>query len=154
PLSTDHLDADTQGLEATKGRWADWYSATSIRSTSQARTGIASLRVDVAAPYGWGVQLNNYPGFSATAGPKTIGFSGLAGSGSAGATMTVKWRNDAGTTLQTDTVALNSLGSTWRDVSADVVAPTGTTKVFVELSHSSGGPGDFLYVDDIIARTR
>ena len=79
-------------------------------STAQAHTGTASLKVSITAPHGWGVTQSNWPGFVATPGPKTIGFWGRAGSGTdLGATMFVPWRNESGTVLRTDTIALSAL---------------------------------------------
>ncbi|HEV2124710.1 MAG TPA: right-handed parallel beta-helix repeat-containing protein, partial [Chloroflexota bacterium] len=97
PVNGNHLNADTTGMEESVGSWVPWYSAGISRSTLHSHTGIASARIDIGAPDGWGVQLDNWPGFAATPGPKTIGFWGYLDSGSnLGATMTVRWRNDAG----------------------------------------------------------
>lgn len=142
------LSADTAGLEASTGQWAPWYSTGIARSSVHAHTGSGSLQVDVNAPNGWGVTLNNWPGFVATAGNKTIGFWGRLGSGDLGVTMTVRWRNDAGTDLQVDRVTMPTLSTTWQQVTANVVAPTGTAKVWVELASSSGVAGSQLFLDD------
>ncbi len=132
------------------GSWAPWFSAGLSRSTLQAQSGTASGRVDITAPYGWGLQLNNWPGFAATPGSKTIGFSGQLGAGTnLGVTMTVRWRNDAGTDLQVDRVSIPTLTTTWQQATAQATAPTGTTRVSAELTNNSGSPGDHLYVDDL-----
>ena len=148
--SRNALDADTSGLEGSTGAWAPWFSANVSRSAAAAHTGTNSLRVDVTAPYGWGVQLNNYPGFATTAGSKTIGFWGLLGAGpSTGLTMSVKWLDASGAALQTDTVAMPALGTTWQHASAAVTAPSGTARVWVELVGNSPA-GTTVFLDDIV----
>lgn len=153
-LATNHLDADTESLEAGTGRWAPWYSTTITRVVGPAKVGSASLRVDLTAPYGWGVTLNNYPGFAATPGPKKMSFWALSGRGTLGASLRVKWRDAAGRDLQTDTATLRSLSLSWQQASQDVVAPSGTARVWVEVIHGSGKAGDFLYLDGITVGDR
>ncbi|MGI8779588.1 MAG: hypothetical protein ACR2L8_05365 [Solirubrobacteraceae bacterium] len=148
--SFNHLDADTEGLKDRLGHWAPWYSTSVARTTQQARTGYGSLGVSITGPYGWGVTLDNWPGFVATPGDKRIQFWGRLGTGSGlAASMRVKWRDGAGTVLQTDVVTIPALSSAWQLATADVVAPAGTTRVFVELYGGSGVAGDSLYVDDV-----
>jgi hypothetical protein len=149
PAGGNHLSTDTATFEGSSGSWVPWFSTSVARSTLQARSGVASGRVDVTTPYGWGAQLNSWPGFAATAGPKTIGFWGRLGSGNLGATMTVRWRNDAGSDLQVDRVTILQLTTNWEQATTPVTAPTGTTKVWVELTHAKGQPGDHLYIDDL-----
>lgn len=149
-----HLDADTESLEQGGGHWAPWYSVTVGRSTARARSGAASLGIAVTAPSGWGVHLDNYPGFAATAGPKRIGFWGIQGAGSSNVTLRVKWRDATNVELATHTVSLTSLAGTWQQTEADVLAPAGTTTVWVELISSTGQPGDYLFVDDVMVGDR
>ncbi len=149
PIRTlNALDSDTASIEGGPGHWAPWYSTTVARSTRQAHSGVASARVAVTAPYGWGVALDNWPGFVSTSGTRTLGFSARAGSGSTPVTMTVTWRNITGTTLQMDSINLPSVTTAWQDVSATVTAPPGTTAVDVSLAGSSPAGVDF-YVDDV-----
>ena len=143
------LNADTAGLEGSVGAWTPWFSSTISRSGVTAHTGAGSLRVDVTAPYGWGVQLNNYPGFATTAGNKTLRFWGQLGAGSTtGATMKVTWRDSAGSILRADTVSVPALTTTWQLASASVVAPTGTATAWVELSGNAAA-GTTVYLDDL-----
>ena len=151
PPSTNLLDADTAGLESSIGHWEPWFSVNCSRSTTAAHSGTHSLRVDVTAPWGWGVQLDNAPGFAAAAGPKTIGFWALAGAGSPlAATMTVHWRNSSGVDVQVDTVGIASLSASWQQATANVTAPAGTAKVSIEVSNSKGVPGNVIYLDDLM----
>ena len=69
PVRLD-LDRDTSSLEGSIGAWAPWYSAAIERTSEAAHRGSHSLRVDVTAPYGWGVELGNWPGFPAAHGTK------------------------------------------------------------------------------------
>lgn len=150
PLNSGNaLDVNTAGLEGSIGTWIPWFSSTVSRSHLQAHTGSYSLRVDVTAPYGWGVQLSNYPGFPTTAGNKTISFWGLLGAGATGASMNVKWRDATGAVVKTDTVSLPNLTTTWQHVSMGVVAPVGTTAAWVELGGTSAA-GTVVFFDDMV----
>ncbi len=153
--SANLLDAETQGIEAGTGRWRGWYSATVARSTTQASTGTASLRVDITSPHGWGIELDNYPGFAATAGEKRIRFSALKGAGGAlGVTLRVTWRDASHNDIGTDVVTLPSLRDTWQEAVADAVAPVGTAAVWAEMSHASGVAGNYLFVDEVWVEAR
>jgi hypothetical protein len=143
------LAADTATLEGSVGTWVPWFSTAVAQSTDQAHGGTHSLKVDVTAPFGWGVTQSNYPGFATAAGDKTISFWGMAGSGSGlSATMSVHWRDAAAGLLRTDVVNL-PLGSSWAQAAAVVAAPAGTAFVAIDFSNSSGGAGNVVYLDDI-----
>ena len=149
PPPTGLLDDTTTTLESGVGQWSPWFSSAVSSSAEQGHGGARSLRVEVTAPFGWGVTLANFPGFVAAPGPHTIGIWGLSGTGSGLAvTMTVTWRSDDGTVLGTDVVEL-PLGTVWAQASASVTAPPGTTRVGVDLTSSSGVAGDVLYIDDV-----
>ena len=144
------LDASTAGLEGTGAGWIPWFSTTAAASTEQARSGSSSLKVSLNAPYGWGVTQSNWPGSPADAGAKTISFWGRAGSGSGlAATMSVHWRTASGVDLKTDKITLD-LGPAWAQASAMVEAPAGTARVAVDFTHSTGGPGNTFFLDDIV----
>jgi len=149
------LDADTSTLEGSTGHWVPWFSSAVSRS-SAAHGGNFGLAIDVTAPYGWGVTLDNWPGFATGPEPKTIAFAALAGTGpNLGTTMSVDWRDAAGTVLRTDTVAIPAVSPyAWTVASADVTAPSGTARATVEITSPSGGPGDRVYVDDIVVADR
>jgi len=143
------LDADTEGLEGGLGHWEVWYSADVARTTADARRGDASLRISVTAPDGWGVQLDNWPGFSAAPGRHHVDLWVRAVSSRAlDLAAAVRWRDDAGNALQTDVVRVRP-SSGWQSSSRDLTAPTGTTRAAIELTGSEGGPGDVLDVDEI-----
>jgi len=148
------LDPDTAELESSVGQWVPWFSTSVSSSNAQAHTGTRSLRVDVIAPHGWGVQLRNWPGFAAAAGPQSIGFWAKTTSGTGlSATMNVRWRNAAGTDIRTDVLNL-PLGSTWTQASAVVTAPAGTVTVGVDFSNGAGGTGAAIYIDDVVVAPR
>jgi hypothetical protein len=152
PVSTTNdLDEDTATLEgASTGAWQDWYSESVSQSTAEAHAGSHSLKVDVTDPWGWAVQLSNWPGFESSQGAKVLSMWGKVGTGSnLQPKMTVKWMDENYTVLQTDQVTLPVLTTSWQKVSALVDAPAGTATALVSLS-GSGSPGDALYLDDLV----
>ncbi|MDQ6616347.1 MAG: right-handed parallel beta-helix repeat-containing protein [Actinomycetota bacterium] len=150
PPSTNALDADTATLEGSLGHWAAWFNATAAQSTAQAHGGTHSLAIGLTVGGAWGVTLNNWPGFAATAGSKTLGFwAKTTSSSSLGATMQVTFRNASGGVLQTNTVTIPALSATWTQGTAVVNAPAGTAFVGVDLVNSSGVAGSTVFVDDI-----
>ena len=154
PASGDtgnHIDADTQTLESGSGRWSAWYSATAERSTAQARTGAASLSIAVTAPYGWGVHLDNHPGFPAAPGAARIGFWTLQQHGaSSSVTLRATWRDRDGADLASNAVSVASTTTSWQEATAEVVAPPGTTTVWLSLVGNADVHGAELFVDDVV----
>ena len=153
-----HLDAETSTFEAGRGRWQAWYATEVGRSIWSSARGNASLRVDVTGSNGWGVALDNWPGFEASAGDKQISFWARSGSpGNGGVTMQVTWRDAHNSVLRTDTVTLPTLTNAWQQAASDVTAPLGTARVFARLVNSPGSSwraGDYLYIDDIFVGDR
>jgi hypothetical protein len=149
PPGSNALDADTSALEGAIGHWASWFSTTISRTTAQAHSGTRSLQVDITQLHGWGVTLDNWPGFVATPGNKAIGFWARSPNAGLSVTMQVTWRNTAGTVLQTD-VATRTLTNTWQQATANLVAPAGTTRVLVDFFHTTGGPGSTVFLDDMV----
>jgi hypothetical protein len=155
PATVDHtpagnlLDADTEDLEGGLGHWQAWYSTHVTRSTDSARRGRASLRIAITAPDGWGVQLDNWPGYPATPGRHRIELWARTATGSAlDLNVSLRWRNEAGADLQTDVVKLRPDGA-WQSAGRDLDAPSATTRVSIELTGHEGGPGDTLEVDEV-----
>ena len=142
------LDAGTSSLEGSIGHWVPWYSATVAQTSSQAQSGSDSLQVNLTAPYGWGIELNNAPGFAATPGTHTISFWGLGGPGSLGVNMAVQWRNSSGTVICTSSATLAALTGTWQQAVTTATAPAGTAWVTVTFTGSSYTTGT-LYLDQI-----
>ena len=148
--ATNFLDADTSTLEGSAGRWSAWYSATATASGETAHGGTKSLRIDVTDPWGWGVELSNYPGFAATAGTKRISAWARLGAGTNVApTLTVKWLDANGATLQTDPLPLPALTTTWTQAAKLVDAPYGTATVLVFVQGGDAA-GTTLYLDDVV----
>ena len=155
PAVVDHtpagnmLDADTQSLEGGLGHWHAWFSTDIGRSSDNPHRGEASLRITVTAPDGWGVELDNWPGFPATPGNHHIDLWTRAASGSAlDLAVSIRWRNDAGADLQTDGLRTRP-NETWQPIGGDLTAPTGTTRAALELTGSEAAPGDAVDVDEI-----
>ncbi len=145
------LDANTAGGEASVGQWQSWYSADIAHSTTNTFAGTGSLRVDVTDPWGWGVQLGNWPGFDATAGDKRISYQVKQGSGSiSNVTVRVKWFDSSQNLLQTDLIPLSSLTTSWQLGTTTVTAPTGTASAYMDIYSTSGTTGDSLYLDNIV----
>jgi hypothetical protein len=143
------IDANTATMEGSLGNWVTWYSATPSRSTAAAHTGSASMLVSVTAPWGWGIQLGNQPGYPITPGSKVISFWALEGSQSLGAHMEVDWMDSSGSVvLQTNTIAIPALTTSWQQMSATVTAPPGTVTARIEFAGTTGTVGDYLYIDD------
>ena len=146
---TNALSAATATLEGSTGAWVPWFSATASRSSTEAYAGNSSLKVSVTAPHGWGVQLNNYPGFATTAGQRTVRFWAMRGLGDgSNATMTVVWLNGTGAVLMVDKVSIPQLTATWQLGTASVVAPLGTARVWIALS-GVGAKGTTVFFDDL-----
>jgi hypothetical protein len=154
PASVDHtptgniLDPDTQSLEESIGHWQPWYSTDVARSTAGAQRGLASLQIEVTAPFGWGVQLDNWPGFPAAPGRHRAELWARAVSGSAlELIVSVRARDDSGD-LESRALRLR-LDRSWRKLGGDFMAPPGTTRIAIELTGVEGKPGDAIQVDEI-----
>ncbi|MGH3627156.1 MAG: hypothetical protein ACRDRL_06920 [Sciscionella sp.] len=144
------LDADTATLESGIGHWAGWYSETATRTIEQAHNGTGSLKIAVTAPYGWGAQLDNFPGFPSTAGSRTVSFWARAGSpGSVGtaATITVHWKDNTGTDLLVTTLASPALSTNWQQSTAPVTLPAGVAAAYAQIT-GNNAEGTSLYLDD------
>ena len=157
PASVDHtptgnlLDPDTQSIEDRVGHWQSWYSTDVERSTDGAQRGVACLRIEVTAEFGWGVQLDNWPGFPAPPGPHRVELWARAVSGSSLALLaTIHSRNESGDNLQSSEVRL-ALDRSWQKLGADFTAPRGTTRIAIELTGGEGKPGDAIQIDEIFA---
>ena len=145
------LNAGTAGGEGSVGSWQDWYSANISATTTDAYKGDGSLLVTVTDPWGWGAQLSNWPGFSATAGAKRISYVAKQGSGAiSNVTLRVKWFDGTDQLVQTDLVPMSTLTTSWQLATLGVTAPTGTTHAYLDLYSTSGSAGNTLLLDDIV----
>lgn len=151
----NHLNPATADLEtaseAEKGAWTNWFSTTVTSSTEQAYTGAKSLKiVRTAAGNGtWGVTFNNWPGFQATTGAKTIRLRARQGSNIASGTFKVKWRDATNADVLITDLVLSGIDGTWKLFSTTAAAPITTTAVYVEFTGPSVANGSTLYIDDI-----
>ncbi|HSW91348.1 MAG TPA: right-handed parallel beta-helix repeat-containing protein [Candidatus Saccharimonadales bacterium] len=151
PPVENSLDTDTATIEGSTGHWSDWFSTSIARSSAQAHSGTHSLEMTLTSGGSWGLELNNYPGFETIAGPKKVSFWVKQGSGTTtNATLRVRWRDGSGALLQTDTVPLTGLSTSWQQGAGNFAAPTGTATVFLEVVGNSGSTGNTLYMDDFV----
>lgn len=149
PPVDNALDADTATLEGSIGQWQAWFSDTIEQTSAEAHSGTQSLRVNINAGGSWGVQLGNYPGFTATSGSKKVSFWAKQGTGSVpSVTLRVKWFDATDTLIQTDNVTIGTLTTSWQEGTANLTAPSATASVYLEILNSSGGAGNTLYLDD------
>lgn len=143
------LDADTQSLEGGLGHWQAWYSVDVSQSTDSAQSGRASLRIDVTDPFGWGAQLDNWPGFAAGPGDHRVELWARAAAGSGlELRASVHWKTESGEDLHSEELR-SPLDGAWRKLERDLPAPSGTKRVTLELTGVEGGPGDAVEVDEI-----
>lgn len=150
PLGSNLLDTNTATIEDSRGVWHRWYSASPIRAAEQAHSGGASLKVTVTANYGWGINANNWPGFTASSGTRTISFwarSGSPGSVNTLVTTTVHWLDQSGRELLSTALISSPLSTDWRQAITTVTAPSGTASAYMEIEGNAGA-NDYLYLDD------
>lgn len=159
PTVVDHtptsnlLDAETASLEAGVGHWEAWYGTKISRDPGAARLGEAGLRIELTEPHGWGVTLDNYPGFPATPGAHRATFWARAVRGSSlRVEMKVSWRDATGKELQAHPLVSPVLGAEWVNARLDMEAPANAERVSVDLTGSEGSPGDVLEVDEVFVR--
>jgi hypothetical protein len=144
------VDSATSDLETGIGAWESWYSADVAQTTEQTQKGTKSLKVSVTDPWGWAVQLSNFPGFDANPGAKRISYYARQGSGNiSNLTLRVKWMDSSQNVIQSDSVPL-SLSGSWQHATSDVTAPAGTVSAYVDVSSSSGTSTDSLYLDNVV----
>lgn len=152
---TNMLDANTATLEGGIGKWQDWFSTAPTRSTEAAHTGTHSLKIAMTAGGSWGVELNNWPGFSVrTSGSKRVSFWAKQGTGAvSNARLRVTWydANDQVINDPQNPVEVPlSLSTSWQEGAADVTAPVGANTVHLQFLSSSGGTGNSIYIDDVV----
>lgn len=154
PLTANFLNADTSTLEGSRGVWEDWFGETASQDASEAHSGTKSLKVAITDAF-WGVQFSNSPGFPTFPGTKTASFwvKGSYANSHVGS-LSVKWIDSGGTTLQTDTLSIDDLTSSWKKITADLTAPAGSAYVYLNMSSSSGTAGDVIYLDDFVVADR
>lgn len=148
------LDSDTATLEGSIGEWINWFSTNPQRSTEQAHTGTHSLKINITAPFGWGVQLADTTGVPITLTPKNLSFWARLGTGTGlGISMEAQWLDESQGLLRTDAIPLPSLTSTWQQATAPLTPPVGSRTVNVVFRNTSGAAGttgNSIFVDDII----
>ncbi|MCP3064219.1 hypothetical protein LXT21_36145 [Myxococcus sp. K38C18041901] len=147
------LDAETASLETGLGVWTAWYGVTASRASTDAREGEAVLRVEVTEPYGWGVHLDNWPGFAASPGAHRASFWARGRTGrSVVAQMKVSWRDSAGRELQAQTLSSPVLSGQWVRTALALTAPEGTERMSVEVTGDEGGVGEVIELDALVVQ--
>jgi uncharacterized membrane protein YgcG len=148
---TNYLDDNTATLEGGIGQWVSWFSTTVAQSTAEAHTGTHSLKINITAPFGWGVELSNSAGEQVTTRDKHISFWAKLGAGTnIKAKMEVRWLDASQSLLRTDVLTSPILTSTWQETSQTITPPVGATNVSTAVDDSSGTTGNSLYLDDIV----
>lgn len=145
------MDANSATFDGSTAHWAPWYSASLSLSTEQSHRGTASLKVIVTGIYGWGVQLDNYPGFPIIGGSRTVSYWSRAGSpGTIGAiaSLAIHWKDSSGSDLLVTTLPSPPLATAWQHATIDVTAPVGTTAMFAQIT-GNNSIDDYVYFDDI-----
>ncbi|MFP2923725.1 hypothetical protein ACLESO_00645 [Pyxidicoccus sp. 3LG] len=157
PAIIDHsptsnlLDVETASLETGLGQWVAWFSVTVSREPTAAKDGEAGMRVEVTEPYGWGVHLDNWPGFAASPGAHRASFwaRGTPG-GALVAEMRVSWRDASGRELHSELLSSPVLSAEWVRTARELTAPAGTERVGVEVTGTEGVPGDVIELDVLV----
>lgn len=159
PQVVDHspegnlLDFNTATLEAGLGHWVPWFSSELSRTAEAARTGTRGLGIAVTAPFGWGVTIDNWPGFEAGPGLHRVSFWARASTSSGlPLSLQVRWRSAEGTDLHVETLVTPPLRSAWVQTAAALRAPEGTAHFNLELVGGEGVPGDRFEVDGVFVR--
>lgn len=152
PPVPNALDVDTATLEDSVGQWTAWYGSSVQRASGAAHAGAYGLQIDVTEGGGWGVNLGNWPGFTATPGTKRVSMWARQGTpGISAATLSVLWLDADQQLLRTDQVPLGDLSTSWQEFTAELTAPPATATVTLEVkSTSSGGVGTSLHLDDVV----
>lgn len=145
----NHLNVDTATIEGGTGAWVNWFSTTVSQSADHAFEGTKSLKILVSTAGTWGVTFNNWPGFAATAGEKTIRLRARQGVNISSGTFKVKWRDSANSDILVTDLAVSALDGTYKLFSTTATAPAGTTSVYVEFTGPSAALNDTVYIDDI-----
>ncbi|MCY1016087.1 hypothetical protein [Pyxidicoccus sp. MSG2] len=159
PAIIDHspnsnlLDAETASLETGLGQWAAWYSVVVSREPTAARDGEAGMRVEVSELYGWGILLDNWPGFAASPGAHRASFWARGTpERSLVAQMRVSWRDASGRELQSELLSSPVLSEEWVRTVRELTAPAGTERVGVEVTGTEGAPGDVIELDVLVVQ--
>lgn len=153
PTHVDHtptsnlLDADSATFEDGVGEWVAWFSSRISREPDAAKTGASGLKVEVTDPYGWGIQLDNWPGFEASPGLYRASFWARAPAGHQEILLEVAWRDENGEELQVDALTSEPLDAEWTRIVQEVTAPKGTTRVGLMVTGDEGEPGEVVELD-------
>jgi hypothetical protein len=148
---TNALDSDTATLEGGLGKWTAWFSSSISHSSAEAHSGSFSMKVNITAPFGWGVNFTDPLGFPVTPLSKTISFWAKAGSGTGlGATLEAQWLDANGGAISSVQVPLPTLTSSWQQASLTVTPPANVASVNLMFTDDDGDNGDSLYIDDIV----
>ncbi|WP_116042222.1 hypothetical protein [Amycolatopsis palatopharyngis] len=148
------IPAQSAELEdAGTGNWAAWYGCTVAKTTEDANLGTGSLKISCSGG-AWGVNLNNWPGWSS--GVVASHDYGLEWNVKGGpltgstATLTFMWRNDGGTVLLEEPMAISTSQLEWRSAAKLSTSPATTTRLYCEITGDNTA-GTTFYVDTVVA---
>jgi len=148
---TSTVDTDTMTFEGSTGHWVPWFSSTIVRSPA-AHGGNYGLAIDVTAPHRLGRDARQLARLLLLAWAQDRRLRREVGCGERPGRHTVRRLAGRGRHRAPDRYRHHRLSEPVRVdlASADVTAPPGTARVTVELSSTSGAPGDEIYVDDLV----
>ena len=150
PVPANVLDEDTASATRGTGWWVPWYSAAVTRTTDRPHSPEGSLRVTVAADYGWGAELGNYPGFATDGGRKVVRFWARAGSADAvGDVLGLEaiWMDRTGKDRTVSRVRIK-LGESWQRAVGEFSVPADARSVFLVVV-GDGAAGHVIDIDDV-----
>lgn len=153
-IGNERLSADAGGFEMGAGGWQNSTNGTVARSTTFARTGAWSLRLQTGAAGDAEGKLVNGNGatsdFSAAGGADfLLGFGARAGATSRTVQLVVNWYSVLGVYLGSSVVSQNDAVGSWSYASNVVTSPAGavTWEAFVQCF--AGAAGELHYYDDL-----
>lgn len=139
-------------FETDTDHHVDWFSTTTVRTTTDAHGGTGSLSVTLLDPFA-GVQLDNWPYFSGAVAASNYDCSVWAKRAS-GTTASILWHiiwyDNTVTAIRTDTITITFTGS-WAQTATTLTAPAGTTTVGWNFdTNGAGVTSDVLLFDDLL----
>lgn len=152
-VKAEKLSADDSGFETSAGGWANSNNANVTRQTTQARTGVASLRLEALAAGDMEAKLVAAGGsgsdFTADPVSYVIGFGAKAGVTSRTTQLVVNCYNSAGVYLTSLVVAQSDNAAGWSFASSTVLAPGGTVRWEAFLQVFGAANTERHYFDDL-----
>jgi hypothetical protein len=142
------LDADTASMEGGLGHWAPWYSVTLSRAGDAGEQGAACMQIAISNNL-FGVSIDDFPGFAASAGPHYASFWARAPIATdIGVSLNVNWMDANQQSLQQDSLTSPTLTPAWQETAQNLQAPAGTVTVWPTFV-GNGQAGEVLEIDNV-----